>query len=318
MAEERLIFNQINLVVRDMADMVRFYEHLGVTFRATLPAWEGHHRTFGNEVVLAGFDFDLDSQAFVTQWNAGWPRGLTGAVLGFQFPSARSVDETYDQLTEAGYTGQQAPWDGFMGARYAVVADPDGNSVGLMGPIDRAHSTIPPLPEEREQPAVGATPEVAPEDIGFPAGSADDKELLLQWLGYLRRAVLRKTEGLTDEQARWTPNGRLIPLVGILNHLTRVEWRWIDGGFAGAEVSREDQEFRPAASLSLSEAVAAYQERAHRTDAAVQSIPLTQPGSGWAAGHDLRFVLLHLINETARHAGHADATREMLDGITGE
>lgn len=54
------------------------------------------------------------------------------------------------------------------------------------------------------------------------------------------------------------------------------------------------------------------------TDATVRSIPLTQLGKGRAEGKDQRFVLLHLINETARHAGHADATREMLDGTTGE
>jgi hypothetical protein len=52
----------------------------------------------------------------------------------------------------------------------------------------------------------------------------------------------------------------------------------------------------------------------------VRAIQLDQPSdpSGWGEGKDLRWVLLHLINETARHAGHADATRELLDGATGE
>ncbi|HTL83866.1 MAG TPA: DUF664 domain-containing protein, partial [Acidimicrobiia bacterium] len=60
--------------------------------------------------------------------------------------------------------------------------------------------------------------------------------------------------------------------------------------------------------------------RAAATDAAVRALPLNQPSpaESWAEGHDLRFVLLHLINETARHCGHADATRELLDGTTGE
>ena len=57
---------------------------------------------------------------------------------------------------------------------------------------------------------------------------------------------------------------------------------------------------------------------ASATDAAVRSNTWTRIGTGWGAGHDLRFVLLHPINETARHAGHADATRELLDGSTGE
>lgn len=161
---------------------------------------------------------------------------------------------------------------------------------------------------------------MADENFQIPAGSPDDKELLLQWLGYLRGAVLHKLEGLDDAGARWTPQGKLIPLLGIVNHLTHVEWRWIDGGFAGAEVSRNEEEFRPGPDLPLAAAVTAYRQRAMATDAIVRSLPLTTssaPGS-WAEGKDLRWVLLHLINETARHAGHADATRELLDGNIGE
>ena len=161
---------------------------------------------------------------------------------------------------------------------------------------------------------------MTPDEIGFPDGSTDEKELLLQWLGYLRRAVLHKLDGIDDAQARWTPDGRLIPLLGIVHHLTRVEWRWIEGGFRGATVERSEQEFRPGDEVTLDGAIAAYRERARATDAAVRSLRLddTSPGDSWAEGHDLRFVLLHLINETARHCGHADATRELLDGTTGE
>jgi hypothetical protein len=154
-------------------------------------------------------------------------------------------------------------------------------------------------------------------DIGFPSGSADERELLLSWLGYLRGAVLRKVDGLGDDQARWRPDGALIPLLGIVNHLTGVEWRWIDGGMRGAPVSRSEAEFAPGPELSLEAAVHAYRVRAAATDAAVRAMPLTQP-CGRAEGTDLRWVLLHLINETARHAGHADAVRELLDGTTGE
>lgn len=161
---------------------------------------------------------------------------------------------------------------------------------------------------------------VVNEDAPFPVGSEDEKELLLQWLAYLRGAVLRNLGGLDDAQARWQPDGRLIPLIGVVNHLTRVEWRWIDGGFRGEDVSRSEEEFRPGRELTLEAAVRAYRDRARATDRVVRSIPLSQRSdpAGWGEGHDLRFVLLHLINETARHAGHADATRELLDGSTGE
>jgi uncharacterized damage-inducible protein DinB len=158
------------------------------------------------------------------------------------------------------------------------------------------------------------------DDIGFPAGSDDDKELLLQWLGYLRGAVMRDLDGLDDAQARWTLDGRLISVLGVVNHLTHVEARWIDGGFAGADVLRTEAEFEPGPELGVDGALDAYRARAAATDRAIRSMPLDRVSSpqGWADGHDLRWVLLHLINETARHAGHADATRELVDGTTGE
>ena len=59
-----------------------------------------------------------------------------------------AVDAKYDDLTSAGYSAQQPPHDALMGARYAVVVDPDGNSVGLMGPIDPARKAVPQVPED--------------------------------------------------------------------------------------------------------------------------------------------------------------------------
>jgi hypothetical protein len=98
-----------------------------------------------------------------------------------------------------------------------------------------------------------------------------------------------------------------------------VEWRWIDGGFFGAEVSRTE-EFRPGPEVTLTAAIEGYRARGRATDTAVRDLDLDEssPAESWAECHDLRWVLLHLINETARHAGHADATRELLDGNTGE
>jgi len=156
------------------------------------------------------------------------------------------------------------------------------------------------------------------DDDGDPASSRDEKDALLQSLGDMRAAVRRTLDGLDDHQARWTPEGTLLPLLGIVNHLTQVEWRWIDGGFGGAVVHRSEREFRPGPERGLDEVLAAYRVRGSTTDAAVRGMPLTREGAGWAEGRDLRAVLLHLITETARHAGHADATRELLDGATGE
>jgi uncharacterized damage-inducible protein DinB len=155
-------------------------------------------------------------------------------------------------------------------------------------------------------------------EVDVPPGNPDERELLLSWLDYLRGAVVRKAEGLDEAGARWTPEGRLIPLIGVVNHLTHVEWRWIDGGFLGESVSRSEEEFRPGEELTLEAALSAYSARGARTGEIVRSLPGLEVPHARKQGADLRWVLLHLINETARHAGHADATRELLDGVTGE
>ena len=149
-----------------------------------------------------------------------------------------------------------------------------------------------------------------------PPPLGDERELLLAWLAYLRTSILRKLEDLGEDQARWTPEGALLPVLGVVNHLTSVEWRWLDGIMGGAPVSRSEAEFRPGPEVPVPVAVARYRERAAATERAVRALPITEPARD-GSGRDLRWVLLHLIEETARHAGHADATRELLDGTTG-
>jgi len=86
----------------------------------------------------------------------------------------------------------------------------------------------------------------------------------------------------------------------------------------GYEAVRSENEFSPGPELGVEAALVAYRERAAATDRTVREMAsLSEPCLG-GEGTDLRWVLLHLINETARHAGHADATRELLDGTTGE
>jgi len=152
----------------------------------------------------------------------------------------------------------------------------------------------------------------------FPKGTADEAELFLRWLRYLRAAVVRKLDGLSEAQARWTPDGGLTSVLGLVNHLTHVEWRWIDGAMLGAETSRSEDEFTPGPELTVDAAIAAYRRRGAATDSAVWSIASLSEPTKLGDNTDLRWVLVHLINETARHAGHADATRELLDGTTGE
>ena len=155
-------------------------------------------------------------------------------------------------------------------------------------------------------------------DIGFPDGNPDERELLLGWLGFLRGAVLRKLDGLSEDQARFRPDGRLISLAGHRQppHPRRVA---LDRRrHARRQHSRSEAEFSPGPELSVAAAIEAYRARAAATDAFVRATPSLAEPCLRGQRRDLRWVLLHLINETARHAGHADATRELLDGTTGE
>lgn len=137
------VLDQVNVVVRDMDAMATFYGRLGIRLDAGMAEWAPHHR---NSAGARGPDLDLDSPQFAAVWNEGWPAGQTGIVLGFRVASRDDVDRLHGELTDAGYTGQQAPYDAFWGARYAVVVDPDGNSVGLMSPSDPARRHAPPEP----------------------------------------------------------------------------------------------------------------------------------------------------------------------------
>ncbi len=158
--------------------------------------------------------------------------------------------------------------------------------------------------------------------------TSDERELLLRYLHRQRELVVATADSLTDDQARWTPDDRLLPIIGIINHLVHVEWRWIQGRSLGHPFPPRHEEFQLAPHISLADVVDAYWSQATETDALVRAAPslevacIGQEG-GFPPAHvllgvreplDLRWVVLHLIEETAHHAGHADATREMLDG----
>jgi len=127
------VFNQVNLVVTDMAATVSFYRRLGLTIPDTEPGWESHHRS---AEIAGDIDLDFDSVEFARVWDEGYSIGSHAAVLSFHVDSREAVDEIYVDLTRAGYIGEQTPYDAFWGARYAIVKDPDGNSVGIMSPVD--------------------------------------------------------------------------------------------------------------------------------------------------------------------------------------
>jgi len=132
----------LNLVVADMAASVDFYRRLGVPVDDAVDPADAHVQLR----MPSGFSLELDTAASARRWHTGWRAepGSVHVVVGFSVPSRQRVDDLYGELVAAGYAGRQPPFDAFWGARYAIVADPDGNDVGLMSPIDERRRSWPP------------------------------------------------------------------------------------------------------------------------------------------------------------------------------
>ena len=135
---------QLNLVAMDFDASVMFYRRLGLEVHERSAPELGHRHA---EVALpGGLLLELDNETLAAAYHAGWrgPDRGSRAVLGFSVPTRADVDRVYAELTASGYRGRQQPYDAFWGARYAVVADPDGNDVGLMSPTDDRFRQWPP------------------------------------------------------------------------------------------------------------------------------------------------------------------------------
>ena len=149
MAGKELVLNQLNLIARDFDATLAFYRRLGVE----IPEHPSPGGIRHAETTLAnGFVLEFDDLALARTYNAAWrrPGGSSRALIGFRVATREAVDERYTELTAAGYEGRQPPYDTFWGARYAVVADPDGNDVGIMSPLDDSRRRWP--PEESPEP----------------------------------------------------------------------------------------------------------------------------------------------------------------------
>lgn len=158
--------------------------------------------------------------------------------------------------------------------------------------------------------------------VGYPGANDDERELLLTWLAFLRESILMKLGDLDEQQARWRPNDRLVPIAGVVFHLTEVEERWIEAAYLGNDyTAKQEDEFTVDNSLTVDDLATSYRQRGLRTELVVRGASdlADRCRRPWALEErlDLRWVLLHLLEETARHAGHADATRELLDGVVG-
>jgi catechol 2,3-dioxygenase-like lactoylglutathione lyase family enzyme len=142
MSENPPDLHMLNLVVGDMPASLDFYRRLGVR----VPGGEDASGAHVQLRMPGGLSLELDTAESARLWHAGWRADPASAtvVTGFSLPTRDAVDARYAELTAAGYRGRQPPFDAFWGARYAIVADPDGNDVGLMSPIDETRRSWPP------------------------------------------------------------------------------------------------------------------------------------------------------------------------------
>lgn len=153
-------------------------------------------------------------------------------------------------------------------------------------------------------------------------------EVYLRYLDYFRAVLVAKLEGLPADELRssrlpsgWTP-------LELLKHVTHVESRWLEWGFEGRDVGdpwgdRREGRWHVPTEESLAVLIGALEVQAVRSRAVVEAHALDevgQPGDRWegASPATLERVLLHLLQEYARHVGHLDVVRELLDGSVGE
>jgi hypothetical protein len=168
-----------------------------------------------------------------------------------------------------------------------------------------------------------------------PPAQAGEAEMLVSFLDYYRATLLVKADGLTDEQAR-TPT---VPpsdlnIMGLVRHMSEVERNWFQRWFIKAEEPSiysseddpdEDRDMHPGPDDTLADAIGVFQREVdisrQITAGASPDALAAHVGESvhWAGFHpSLRWILVHMIEEYARHCGHADLLRERIDGAVGD
>jgi uncharacterized damage-inducible protein DinB len=151
-----------------------------------------------------------------------------------------------------------------------------------------------------------------------PRLEGNERETLHALLQYQRASLVRKVTGISEQEARQEFVGSGTTLLWLVKHMARAEAVWILRRFAGIDALVPDDTLYP--NDTISSAVAAYQQMWPTVDAVVAAAVNLDESCrdvGDEAPVNLRWVLMHLLEETARHAGHADVLRELVDGQTG-
>jgi uncharacterized damage-inducible protein DinB len=161
-----------------------------------------------------------------------------------------------------------------------------------------------------------------------PSLTANERDMLDGWLEYHRATLAWKCEGLSDDQLRERPvPPSSLSLVGLVRHMAEVERAWFRRRVGGEELpwlygtdDHPDGDFDDVAGADVAEALATWREecdRATATAAAVPSLDATFEGRE-GRKYSLRWIISHMVEEYARHNGHADLLRERIDGSTGD
>ena len=146
----------------------------------------------------------------------------------------------------------------------------------------------------------------------------DERATLRALLQYQRESVVRKVEGVSEDAARRELVASGTTLLWLVKHLAQAELLWIAHRFAG-EAAGVVPDATVVAGDTVAAAIATYRATWLRVDAiaAAASFEDLCQSTGDESPANLRWVLMHLLEETARHAGHADILRELIDGDTG-
>ena len=158
---------------------------------------------------------------------------------------------------------------------------------------------------------------------------SDERSGLLAYLAQQRDGIRVAAFGLTDEEARLAPTAGTLTIGGLVKHVTAMERGWMDTVLqrtrSADEEAAYDRGFTMGEDETLEEVLADLEAAGRETEAIVagiadlgQAVPV--PDAPWfpkdVEAWSVRWVLLHLIEEVARHAGHADIVRESIDGAT--
>lgn len=154
-------------------------------------------------------------------------------------------------------------------------------------------------------------------DAGPPQTDSDEKATLTGFLNYLRDAIAAKAAGAPEPQVRTAGVQSGTNVLGLVKHLTFVERFY----FLGEDVRDWDATMRPTADETIDGVIKAYQEAVNRSNEIIETYTdLTLPAPmapRKKKAPSMRWLLVHMIEETGRHAGHADILREQIDGSTG-